>query len=174
MGGCPRASHCLHCWRQDKAKAQLCVRPHSTRLRWTAPRAGDEGACPASIARCRTGDSWGHRLRDASPSLDARAFVGVVLRPESCLRGVSYPQSPMGHPGEQQLCPVARLPTQHPLRRHLSSDTPGAPPAPSPCGCHVGTPFLRSALITFIQCNQGKESIDCLSSHFCQFFHRHH
>lgn len=55
-------SHCLHCWGQDKAKTQLCIHPHSTRLPWTAPRAGDEGARLSSIVRCCSTQTMGRQL----------------------------------------------------------------------------------------------------------------
>lgn len=114
------------------------------------------------IARCRTaqpGDVC--EMLPPSPEL----FPGS---PSSPNRGSGWFLIIQG----QQSCPAIHLCTQHPLQEMFLPRAAQVPGWLRPCV--PGHPSWRSVLITFIHCNQGKESIDSLSSHFCQFFRRHH
>lgn len=138
---------------------------------------GEEGT---GIARCcgtqaagGGGDDWGCRPRDAPPFPRGTSLCQGLTPTQNMSRGGF--SSSTDHPGEEQHCPAIHLPPRHPLQEMFVSRDPQVPRWLRPCvGTVSGHPSLRSVLITFKQCNQGKESIDSLSSHFCQFFQRHH
>lgn len=153
---CARHAGCLHGW------AQLCLRPCGTRLPRSAPRAGEEGAALAA--------SLGAALHSLGMSVRCSPL------PQSFFQGLPpaqiVAQGGFSSSREQQSCPAIHLCTQHPLQEMFLPRAAQVPGWLHPCV--PGHPSWRSVLITFIHCNQGKESIDSLSSHFCQFFRRHH
>lgn len=141
-------------------------------------KARDEAALSAGVVQCchgtfmelpgSSGQGMFPQPQTGSPS------PGSCSCPAISQGGFSSPTHLATQGRSPVSLPCQQLTTQQPFQMFVPRD----PQVPQQLHPHAGTvsgcPSLRSVLITFIQCNQGKESIDSLSSHFCQFFRRHH